>query len=305
MAENPKTSEHALTEEQIKYMVDRFLGWRLPENFNPDAGISFKREFNEHTSHPMKHEPTGTNLFDATQAEAMVRYLVDGMPDVAQLTAPSEREAQLIELIRNMTFDKCPYCLGSTRNKHNPTCPVAYALADCSSAFPSERLIEKLSEEIERLKSAYEVLASTITERDSRGRRLRRVEELLATWQKRRDMNGDCTRLYAIDELKAALADSSPQSSAPGPTSASTEPPLRHHKWGTIRHKSERDMPAAERQPDTLREAVLSEIDKLVPNDAHIDHPMARLYQRVGQLFASRPEAPAPAKTDSQATDER
>jgi hypothetical protein len=65
---------------QIKHMVDRFLGWRLPEGFNPDAGISFKREFNEHTAHPMKHEPVGTNLLDATQAEAMLRYVVEGLP---------------------------------------------------------------------------------------------------------------------------------------------------------------------------------------------------------------------------------
>lgn len=69
-----------MTEAQIRYMVERFLGWRLPDNFNPDAGISFKRDFNEHTAHPMKHEPVGTNLFDAVQTEAMVRYLVDGMP---------------------------------------------------------------------------------------------------------------------------------------------------------------------------------------------------------------------------------
>jgi hypothetical protein len=69
-----------MTEDQIKYMVDRFLGWRLPQNFNPDAGISFKATFNEHTAHPMKHEPIGTNLFDATQADAMVRYMVQDMP---------------------------------------------------------------------------------------------------------------------------------------------------------------------------------------------------------------------------------
>lgn len=68
-----------MTDEQIKRMVDRFLGWRLPENFSPDAGISFKRTFNEHTAHPMKHEPSGTNLFDATQADAMVRYMVEGL----------------------------------------------------------------------------------------------------------------------------------------------------------------------------------------------------------------------------------
>lgn len=70
-----------MRDDQIKYMVDRFLGWRLPENFNPDAGISFKPDFNEHTAYPMKHKPVGTNLFDADQAEKMIRYLVDGMPD--------------------------------------------------------------------------------------------------------------------------------------------------------------------------------------------------------------------------------
>lgn len=69
-----------MNDAQIKHMVDRFLGWKLPEYFNPDCGISFKRTFNEHTAHPMKHEPVGTNLFDATQAAAMVRYMVDGMP---------------------------------------------------------------------------------------------------------------------------------------------------------------------------------------------------------------------------------
>lgn len=69
-----------MTDEQIKHMVDRFLAWKLPNNFNPDAGISFKAEFNEHTDHPMRHEPVGTNLFSATQAEEMVRHMLEGMP---------------------------------------------------------------------------------------------------------------------------------------------------------------------------------------------------------------------------------
>lgn len=59
-------------------MVDRFLGWKLPEDFNPDGGISFKKTFNEDTSHPMKHEPTGTNLFSAAQAEAMIYHMFEG-----------------------------------------------------------------------------------------------------------------------------------------------------------------------------------------------------------------------------------
>lgn len=67
-----------MTDAQIKHMVDRFLRWRLPEDFTPDAGISFTPDYNIFTAHPMKHEPTGTNLFNATQAEAMVRHMVGG-----------------------------------------------------------------------------------------------------------------------------------------------------------------------------------------------------------------------------------
>lgn len=69
-----------MTEAQIAYMVSRFLAWKLPESFNPDGGITFKRMFNEHTAHPMKAEPSGTNLLDATQADAMVRHMLDGLP---------------------------------------------------------------------------------------------------------------------------------------------------------------------------------------------------------------------------------
>jgi hypothetical protein len=74
-----------MTDEQIKHMVERFLCWRLPENFNPDAGISFAPEFNVEWNAkqglpPQRHTPTGTNLFDYTQATAMIRHLVEGMP---------------------------------------------------------------------------------------------------------------------------------------------------------------------------------------------------------------------------------
>ena len=69
------------TDEQIKHMVDRFLQWRLPADFHPDAGISFKADFNENTPWPMKHEPVGTNLLTATQAEKMVRHMLEGLPN--------------------------------------------------------------------------------------------------------------------------------------------------------------------------------------------------------------------------------
>ncbi len=71
----------ATLDQQVKHMVERFLRWRLPENFNPDCGITFKAIYNEHSPFgPSKAEPVGTNLFDYIQAEAMVRHMLDGLP---------------------------------------------------------------------------------------------------------------------------------------------------------------------------------------------------------------------------------
>ena len=65
-----------MTDEQIKHMVDRFLSWRVFDNFQPDGGVSFKKP----NYPPAVAMPTETNLFDATQADAMVRYMIEGMP---------------------------------------------------------------------------------------------------------------------------------------------------------------------------------------------------------------------------------
>lgn len=59
----------------VKIMVDRFLAWKLPEDFSPDCGINFK-------SLGKNQEPTGTNLFTASQAEQMVLYMIGGSDDI-------------------------------------------------------------------------------------------------------------------------------------------------------------------------------------------------------------------------------
>lgn len=77
-----------MTEAQIKYMTERFLGWKLPENFQPDNGISFKPTFNDTPeimkmlgiTEPMRHDPSGTNLLNYDQARDMVRYILEGLP---------------------------------------------------------------------------------------------------------------------------------------------------------------------------------------------------------------------------------
>jgi hypothetical protein len=75
--------DDVMTEDQIKYMVGRFLAWRLPADFDPDCGISYTVP-----NHPLYADgtlgPTGTNLLCYTQAEAMVRDMLDGLPTPAQ-----------------------------------------------------------------------------------------------------------------------------------------------------------------------------------------------------------------------------
>jgi hypothetical protein len=69
-----------MTPEQKKILVDRFLQWKLPADFMPDAGISFKPVYNETSpTGPMRHEPVGTNLFTAAQAMQMVEFMCEGL----------------------------------------------------------------------------------------------------------------------------------------------------------------------------------------------------------------------------------
>jgi hypothetical protein len=69
-----------MTEEQIKHMAQRFLCWKLPEPFRPDAGISFDPVFNKGTPYEGRHQPTGTNLFGFNEAMSMVRNMIEDLP---------------------------------------------------------------------------------------------------------------------------------------------------------------------------------------------------------------------------------
>jgi hypothetical protein len=65
---------------QVEHMVSRFLGWKLPPNFRPDNGISFDPVINKGHEFESRRVPSGTNLFDADQARAMVWYMLVGLP---------------------------------------------------------------------------------------------------------------------------------------------------------------------------------------------------------------------------------
>lgn len=77
-----KLSPHAdLTDAQVKHMVDRFLGWKLPQGFNPDNGITFSPSDHQTAGEVRSpHWPSGTNLFDLRQAVGMIRYMAKGLP---------------------------------------------------------------------------------------------------------------------------------------------------------------------------------------------------------------------------------
>lgn len=92
-----------MTEEQIRYMRDRFLHWRLPEDFNPDCGIKFDADAAKRLDpRNSRYEPVGTNLFDAGQAEAMIRFMIEGMPKKQPNRMIKEDVNKVAVVLRNL-----------------------------------------------------------------------------------------------------------------------------------------------------------------------------------------------------------
>lgn len=68
-----------MDEKQIDEIVNRFLCWKLPKDFNPDAGISFTPTHFQKGENADLHWPVGTNLFTAVQARQMFMHAL-GLP---------------------------------------------------------------------------------------------------------------------------------------------------------------------------------------------------------------------------------
>lgn len=62
-------------------MVTRFLGWKLPQDFLPDCGISFTPYMVGEPLRPLW--PIGTNLLHAGQARAMLEHVLGEATDEA------------------------------------------------------------------------------------------------------------------------------------------------------------------------------------------------------------------------------
>lgn len=95
----------------IGTLVDRFLAWKLPEDFHPDAGISFQPYFNvewnaKHGRPPQRNEPIGTNLLTADQARAMLEHVL------APMMGSLPKRAHCCRLLEDVP-QKCPDCPAS------------------------------------------------------------------------------------------------------------------------------------------------------------------------------------------------
>jgi hypothetical protein len=102
---SPADKPVAMTEDQIKHMVQRFLIWHLPTNFQPDGGVIFKKFGNEGTPQQYENRPVGTNLLDLDQATEMVRHMIGDLPQPlytsdALATAKAEGVAEAVEWLR-------------------------------------------------------------------------------------------------------------------------------------------------------------------------------------------------------------
>jgi hypothetical protein len=74
-----------MVKTMIDKMVDRFLGWKLPKDFGPDAGISFTPT-KPHDGDELGNSwwPVGTNLLTADQARQMFEHCMDEEPCTSQ-----------------------------------------------------------------------------------------------------------------------------------------------------------------------------------------------------------------------------
>ncbi len=57
-------------------LVDRFLGWKVPETFGPDCGVTFVKP---NSVYPESY-PVGTNLLTAVEAKAMFQHVSANIP---------------------------------------------------------------------------------------------------------------------------------------------------------------------------------------------------------------------------------
>lgn len=94
----PAGASDAAMDAFISDAVNRFLAWRLPEDFAPDCGISFKPITNPAWTHDLW--PSGTNLFHAGQARAMFEHCLEAALTSKAEGADARTEVEWLSIVR-------------------------------------------------------------------------------------------------------------------------------------------------------------------------------------------------------------
>ena len=98
----------------LNKIVDRFLGWKLPEHFGPDCGISFVPP-----EHPNSW-PIGTNLLTADQAQEMFEHCLSD----DHVILPKELSKENIQ--EQFAFETEMICSDCFNHEPNPKCEFCH-----------------------------------------------------------------------------------------------------------------------------------------------------------------------------------
>lgn len=128
-------------EALYRAMVDRFLGWKLPDDFGPDAGISFSPSVMSDSP----YWPTGTNLLHAGQALEMFKHCVElpaAIPTGPVLHTPSGAvfdeviaAAELGDLTPQADHQCCGKCADLMECRASPSKPANEDKKDAYTAL--------------------------------------------------------------------------------------------------------------------------------------------------------------------------
>lgn len=181
-----------MTDDQIKYMANRFLAWRLPADFLPDNGISYARP---NYAPSVDATPVGTNLLNATQAEAMVRFIVEG------LAQPPAATVEAVELL------PCPFCGGDSHLGGG----TDGSFVNCTDCLASTNILRPEGQTDSDAIAHWNRRASLTTqavEPEEAGsdcfncNKAIRVGQVVLPWNDACDCHANCAAPYALDYVR-------------------------------------------------------------------------------------------------------
>jgi len=130
----------------IDHLVNRFLGWKLPEDFHPDNHISINRD--ELAKLPEHCWPVGTNLFTADQARKMFEYCLAAAPtqteQTEQAVALEKPPCDCIQYLNGYAHPDCACANSGDLMRTQDWCTRYNMAANARPALTAEHTVELL-----------------------------------------------------------------------------------------------------------------------------------------------------------------